>query len=899
MVQQSSVYPAADTLLQSFELYESFKKVCINDGDDPEKIPGYEQFYSIGETLIKDFREIDIYMLNINEVCGILYNIESIEKAFEQLTDEQKAFLKQFWTSLTDKGFAQERFLKLWRRLPAIYTLFHEQLQAKGYTTLGLVYRQLATGNATASHFNTGWNHVAFVGFNAFNKSEEIILKQWQEKGFASFWFDADAYYLNDEKQEAGFFLRRNIYKNGLKNSLPVLDNIRNHNNAIVVSKVKGHNAQAKIISNWLQGFKDAEDIGVSAILLADESLLHPVLQSLPNDETPVNVTLGYPLQQTPVYSFFTLYFNIQSDLGKHRWQYINYTLVEEWLNHPFCDWTQAEKEKLSTKIVNNILVDVPVKALRKKFAVTDLLLLRINAEADIFSRLRQMLQLVQQQTPLQNDALLQGAVMGAWQMLQVAEPLFAQLKPPPSVSLIEQVLKRHLSTISIPFEGEPLQGIQVMGLLESRGLDFKHILVLGAAEGTLPGISAPPTFLPYAVRKAFGLPVPEYQDAIFAYTFYRLLHRSKSINLVYNTLVSDNSTGEPSRFIQQLKFETSIPFVFKEPGSLVQPSVPATISLEKTAEIMKYLWPYRMENGQKAFSPSAINTYLSCRLQFFFKYIAQLKKPDVLSEEIDAATLGSIVHGMMETLYNDVLLHQANWVITKDSIAWMRQYMHQIIEPVFIKVRSKSKANAPQQFNGLVEVIKQVVLQYVEGFLAIDESYTPFTVHYTEVELKQPFAIEIEDKPTKLLLVGNIDRVDEKNGVFRMVDYKTGSDSTEFGGIELLFERDGKKHNKAALQTLIYSWMFQKQFPLHKNFEPALIPLREWNNAKKNASTQLMVNKSIPVKAENINEYLLDVELNVRLLLQEVFDRNVPFDQTTNDKTCEYCDFRTICFGN
>lgn len=899
MVQQSAIFPVADTLLQSFELYEAFKQVSVSDGDDPDKIPGYEQFYPVGETLIKDFREIDAYLLDINEVCSILYNIESIEKAFDQLTEEQKTFLKQFWSSVTDKGFAQERFLKLWRRLPLVYKLFHEQLHAKGYTTLGLAYRQLATGNATAPNFNKGWDHVAFVGFNAFNKSEEMVLKQWQQDNYASFWFDVDAYYLEDEKQEAGFFLRKSIYKNGLENSLPALNSIRNHNNQIVVSKVKGHTAQAKIISNWLQQFKDGESIGTSAILLADESLLHPVLQSLPADDTPVNVTLGYPLQQTAVYSFFSLYFNIQADLAKHRWQNINYTLVDEWLNHPFCDWTETEKEKLSAKIVHNVWVDVPVKALQKKFAVTDLLFLRMNANADIFSRLRQMLQMIQQQEQLQNDALLQGAIMGAWQMLQVAEPLFAQLKPAPSISLVEQVLKRHLSTISIPFEGEPLQGIQVMGLLESRGLDFKHILVLGAAEGTLPGISAPPTFLPYAVRKAFDLPVPEYQDAIFAYTFYRLLHRCKSMHLVYNGLVSDNSTGEPSRFIQQLKFETKIPFVFKEPGSLVKPSAPSAIVIEKTPEITKNLWAYRTGKDQKPFSPSAINNYLTCRLQFFFKYIANLKKPDVLTEEIDAATLGSIVHGMMERLYKDVKNQQGNGFITKDSVAWMRQHMHRVIEPVFIEVRSKHQADAPQKFNGMLEVMKQVVLQYVEGFLAVDEAYTPFTVHHTEIKLEQPFAIEIDGKPVALKLSGNVDRVDEKDGVYRMVDYKTGSDSTEFSSVELLFERNGKKQNKAALQTLIYSWMFQKQFPMHEKFEPALVPLRELNNEKKISSTQLVANKTIVVSAENIREYLLDIESNLRFMLQEVFDNSVPFDQTTDQKACEYCDFHTICYGN
>jgi hypothetical protein len=897
MVQQSALHPVADPLLQSFELYQAYKSICMEDGEDPGKIPDYEQFYPIGDTLIKDFREIDAYLLDIKEVCSILYNIESIEKAFEQLTEEQKGFLKQFWSSITDKGFAQERFLKLWRRLPAIYQLFHQQLQQKGYTTLGMAYRQLAGGNPSTANFNAGWDHVAFVGFNAFNKAEEIVIQRWQEKEYASFWFDTDEYYLNDAKQEAGFFLRKTILKLEIKNQLPALNNIAAHTKPIIVSKVKGHTAQAKIISTWMEQFRNGEEIGTSAILLADESLLQPVLQSLPEDSTAVNVTMGYPLQQTAVYSFFNLYFNIHTDLAKHRWQSLNYTLVEEWLNHPFNDWTEDLKTKLSEKIISQVLVDVPLKALQKKSPVTNLLLLRMNAEADVFSRLRQMLQLVQQQPGLREDALIQGAILGAWQMLQVAEPLFSQLKPTPALYLIEQVLRRHLSSITIPFEGEPLKGIQVMGLLESRGLDFKHILVLGAAEGTLPGISAPPSFLPYAIRKAFGLPVPEYQDSIFAYTFYRLLHRSTSMQLVYNGLVSDNSTGEPSRFIQQLRFETSIPFIFKEPGLMVKPTAPPPISVEKTPEIRKRLSKYLLQEPA-SFSPSQINTYLACRLQYFFKYLANLKKPDQLTEEIDAATLGSIVHGMMEQLYKDVLAKQGNWMINKESIQWMRDRKESIVEEAFRKVRSKNNSDAPLEFNGMLEVMKQVVLQYVDGFLTIDENYAPFTVQDVEVNMLQPFAIELEGKPVRLMMNGKIDRLDQKDGVFRMVDFKTGGDKTGFSGVELLFERDGKKQNKAALQTLIYSWLFQKQFPQHASFEPALIPFREFMNSRESASTQLVINKSIPVTAANIHEYLPEVETSLRKLLQEVFDENVPFDQTTNEKVCEYCDFKGICFG-
>ncbi|MES2645665.1 MAG: PD-(D/E)XK nuclease family protein [Bacteroidota bacterium] len=895
LVAQSAAMPAADSLLQSFELYKAYKTICLEEGEEASGLPDYEQFFPIGETLLKDFSEMDAYLLNVSEVCSVLYNIETIEKAFDQLSEEQKSFLKQFWASVTHKGAAQERFLKLWKRLPAIYQLFHQQLEAIGFTTLGKSYRSLATNKHSPPEFSGGWQHVAFVGFNAFNKAEETFLQQWQSTGFASLWFDADEYYLSDKKQEAGYFLRRNLEKIQLKNELPVLNRIRNHPNTITVKAVQGHTAQAKIIADWLQLFPPGNPIETSAILLADESLILPVLQSLPGNDIPVNVTMGYPLQQTAVFSFFNLYFTIQADLAKNRWLNLHFELVQEWLHHPLCDLPEEFRLGLLQKIVQQVLVRVPLKMLFKKSAITDLVLLKINAEADVFGRLRQMFQIMQQQPALQDDALLQGAIVGAWQVLQTAEPLFEQLKPTPSLNLVVQVLRRHLSTITIPFEGEPLSGIQVMGLLESRGLDFKHILILGAAEGTLPRINAPQTFLPDGVRRAFGLPVPEFQDAIFAYTFYRLLHRCETMQLAYNALVSDNGTGEPSRFIQQLQFETNIPFRFEHPGTVVKPSALPVISIEKTPEIFRFLNKYLLSEKPVSVSPSQVNTYISCRLQYFFKYLASLKKPDTLSEEVDAATLGSIVHEIMEQLYARLKDHQGDWMVTKDSINWMRQQVGLVIEPAFRKVWMNNKPSSPIEFIGLLEVIKQVVEKYVEGFLAIDETHTPFTVESLEVTLPQPFAIQMGNQQKKLLLNGKIDRVDEKDGLYRMVDYKTGGDKTAFHDVESLFERDGKKQNKAALQTLIYSWMFQKQFPQHKRFEPALVPLREIN--KTTGDTRLVMNSmKTAVTADNVNDILLDVEENLRLVLQEIFDPSVPFDQTTNPKICEYCDYKGIC---
>jgi hypothetical protein len=427
--------------------------------------------------------------------------------------------------------------------------------------------------------------------------------------------------------------------------------------------------------------------------------------------------------------------------------------------------------------------------------------------------------------------------------------------------------------------------------LLESRGLDFDHVLVLGAAEGTLPRVNPPQTFIPDAVRRAFAIPVAEFQDAIFAYVFYRLFHRSKTMELVYNALVSDDSTGEPSRFIQQLAFETNISFVPRKPTTALKPGASYSIQVAKEGDVWKRLQSYLFGEQPVPISVSQINTYLSCRLQFFLRYVAKLYVPDELSEEIDAKQFGSLVHKLMELLYISVQKKQNSPLITSESIAWMKNQVPVALEKAFEEVIGAN----PGDSSGLEQVIKEVVKQYALRFLEIDEAYTPFKVEELEVSFLESFAIQAGGTKT-IRLKGIIDRVDEKNGVYRMVDYKTGSDKNDFSAIDQLFDRQSGRQNKAALQTLIYSWMFQNKFPERVNFQPALIPLRALSK-NGNFETRLLSKAGkIFVDATNIQVYLPEIRTHLKTVLEELFNPQVSFDQTEDLAVCQYCDFPGIC---
>jgi hypothetical protein len=326
-----------------------------------------------------------------------------------------------------------------------------------------------------------------------------------------------------------------------------------------------------------------------------------------------------------------------------------------------------------------------------------------------------------------------------------------------------------------------------------------------------------------------------------------------------------------------------------------VKPQGSLPITLAKTPETLSKLNHYLNLSGTSSLSPSAVNSWLHCRLQFYFKYVAKLKVPDQLEEGIDAASFGIIVHKLMELLYEAVRLKQGNGSISADSIAWMRTHLPDWIDTAFRQGWRNDGKEQPVQYTGELLVIKEVVKQYAEAFLDVDEAFVPFTLHEIEVKFAEPFGIEVNGKPERLLLGGYIDRVDEKDGVYRMVDYKTGSDKLDFNTVAELFEREGGKQNKAALQTLMYSWMFTSKYPGRKKFAPALIPIR----TLKGEAGEIFFNEKKGrglLTADVLPGVLDEYKALLKPLVEEIFDGETAFSQTEDIRNCTYCDFKGIC---
>lgn len=903
LVIRSSDYALADPIRQSISLYQAYLNTHKETGNIEPQM-SFEDFYGLSQVLLADMEETDAYCLHAEKIFSLIADYKEIDARFEDLTEEQRTFLKSFWASINLQDSYQQKFAELWRLIPKWYAGLHEILMKDGYATLGLMQRQLAVSGINLP--DNGWEHIAFVGFNAFTGAQERFIRHWYHAGLASLWLDVDTYYLDNPLHEAGYFFRRNFQKLGLSTKIAVGAYIPKSNAqegddafALEVVQVNGQAAQAKLVAEWLKGLPTDLAPGKAAILLADEKLLLPVLQSLPADAPTINITMGYPVAQSPLHSLLNLFFDAQQAVeGKKTSSgFVPWEVAMQWLNHPLNDWPIGEAAKLKEKLIKNGIQWVKIEALIKQGKISKWLFTPFINHQNVFTWLRNLIQEVAQGSVTKDDDLLQGLLSGVYDNLITMEPLYKDIQQGTSISFLKSVIMLPLASVSIPFEAESTAGIQIMGLLESRGLDFEYILLLGAGEGSLPRVAAAKTFIPYNLRKAFGLSTLEHQDAIFAYVFYRLLHRSKQIRAVYNGLVTDNSTGEVSRFIKQLEYESAINIRHSTWQLPVKATASHEITIEKSEKVLNALRKYYAIEKPVAFSPSAMNKYLSCRLQFFFSYLAGIKPPEEMQTEIDAAVFGSAVHGLLQTLYEKWMALHPGEAISAVAIDAMIDWIPNHIDAEINKaLYDKEPTEALAPLKGFEAVVSDVVVHFTKGFLEVDRGHVPFLVHSNEMVFEHKMMAQTVDGKREVTLSGKIDRVDEKYGVVRMVDFKTGGDKIDFDGLDTLWTVHGEKQNKAALQTLLYAMMFNKNHPEFPKFEPALIVLR---SLKKDSSSKVrLYDKSTKteVTADVIHQILPEVETGVTNVIAEIFDKEVPFNQTEDLKVCSYCDYKGIC---
>jgi len=903
LVQEFTELTEVDNLNLIFILYKVFKEL------DKKNEYSFDTFYKLGEIILSDFNEIDNWLIDATQIFQNIKDIKEIDAHFDWLTDEQKEVLKSFWINFSVQNYSNEQkmFIELWNILPEVYAKFTEILLVQGIAYNGLKNRELSKLIDGGELSEKRYKKYFFIGFNALNKGETKLLKHFRKADKAEFFWDTDKYYQDDEKQEAGDFLRKNFEDLYLpKKNLPYNFIKEKQIDLIGVPLDIG---QTKILPQILKKYDIKNNAAETAIVLADEHLLFPTLSSLPEEIDVINVTMGYPFKMTPLFGLIKQFVNLHVISQKSGGSSFYHKNVIDILRHPF---VKDVEEEISTTIIseieaNNIIYVSSKFLISKNSELLKLLFTNITHEnaLDIFlSRVLNILFVMFGKQKDEEGNLIQSLeneyIHRAYVKTKKLREIFRENDIPVSVKLGSELLMQILRTEQIPFEGNAVEGIQIMGVLESRNLDFKNVVIIGMNEGKMPSVSKSPTFISQSMRFAFGMPMIKYQDAVYAYLFYSLIQRAEKVSLIYNSLVNSSNAGELSRFILQIKNETNFKineYQFNQSLSLKEKK---DIVIDKSEDVFKILEDYFVRDGKRnrRFSSSAINSYIDCSLQFYFKYIAGFKEAEAVEEEFSPSAFGSILHKALEDIYEDIRASKQNYIVEKEDIKNIYKKIEEYVENAFRTIYAKKET---YKITGSQIIVKNVIVNYVNTVLKKDEAYTPFEI--TSVEDKNNHSTELEvstkNGKQKVSIFGIIDRVDKKDGIYRVIDYKTGQQKNTFYSIEELFDASKNTRAKHVLQTLIYSMIFKdSKADLYVKIRPSIFYVR--NMKSKNFSDAIFLKqskKSFMVDDELTEKLLPDFRDNLKLLIEQIFNTDLPFSQTENKKNCDYCSFHDLCY--
>ncbi|MGC9344042.1 MAG: PD-(D/E)XK nuclease family protein, partial [Bacteroidales bacterium] len=641
----------ADPLEISFEAYSSFKKITGSN-------ESYDEFYPWGEMMISDFDDIDKYLVDPSQLFRNVSDLKDIDLIFDFLDEEQIKLIRRFW-KLFDEGKLSEHkesFLQIWKVLHPIYLELRKNLLKNDLGYEGMIYRNLAEEKITDPTFSFHWERIFICGFNALSRSEEKIFSHLRDTELGKFFWDYDNTYINDKAHEAGRFLQRNIRSFPQDEEFDNRIKLKQTPKKVSLLSLPSDVLQAKELKNLVID-KTSQDFNETAVILGDESLLPSVLTSLPEEVEHLNITMGYPVSQTPVYSFIEAILKLQQNLQRHKKSDKYYFRdVLSVLNHQYIKSFHAEKtDELTARIhkENKIYLD---KSDFEQDTLLQLLFSRQDGVGSMVDYLLQVFNLVSNAFPADASSarLEKEYIFLISTKLNKLKNLFEDITGELSIDSFIRLFRKVLSDFRIPFEGEPLQGLQVMGILESRLLDFRNVIFLSMNEGVMPASSAGFSYIPSNLRFAFGMPVKEDKDAIYAYYFYRLLNRADGITIMYNNQAEGLKTGEPSRYIHQIEYLSNWKLQKKTRAFRVNDKEPVKISIKKTPEVMKVLERFTADKNEKYLSPSALTTFMDCSLRFYFSYVAGIKEEDEATEEIDASGFGSLYHKTLELIYSN-----------------------------------------------------------------------------------------------------------------------------------------------------------------------------------------------------------------------------------------------------
>ncbi|HLG02397.1 MAG TPA: PD-(D/E)XK nuclease family protein [Bacteroidia bacterium] len=875
-----------DLAEQLFIFYSVYKNA------EGAKAEPFDLFCKWAPTLLADFSEADNCLADTEKLFGNLRDIRVIENwslGQDQLTDFQK------------------QYLHFWERIGIWYRDYKKALsdERKGYA--GLAYRAVAEKITTPGTVFR-WKKIVFAGFNALSPSEEKIISVLQESGRADVLWDADRYYMDQPAQEAGRFLRQWKKKYFQPAAGPKIafdhieDRISTETKKVSVTGVARLVSQAKAAAHFLETFDPAEMHSTStAVVLADEMLLLPLLHALPDRAETVNITMGFPLRNTPVaelvISLFRLHenaqrFSIHSRQGELKYYHSDLIRL---LCHPYVrrlltgsgipEKLESEISRLNIIFATQSKLQTLLKGDGGALGMFAEMLVPWTDTPTALNRLQRIIEILRSvftagttgKFNIETEYLFQlNIIVKRAQTLHQKWPVATDLKS------LRALITQQLISTSLPFYGEPVAGLQIMGLLETRTLDFENVILLGANENILPGARTQPTFIIYELRKAFRLPVWSDRDATAAYNFYRLLQRAKNFHILYNTDQEAFGNREKSRFITQLLHElparnknaTVTEAVF-DPGIPLASAPPPPIKIPKDTIVLQKM----DELAAKGISPSLLNSYRACGLQFYFHYVAGLREPEEVEESIGADKLGTIIHRALEALFKPL----TGQPLTEALLAQAKKKVEITCEEMFAKHYSLEESSTGKNL-----LAKKIALRYLENYFGIEMNeikQNRFTVSEVEAKLEHTVVLPAGKS---IHFAGTADRIDQLNSMVRLIDYKTGK--TEPKELKIKEWKEIKENPAIgkSFQLLMYAWLYSRMKKSSVPVQSGIISFRHLANGLMNVKTpagEIL----LPEVLDTFEEALLE-------LLEELFDSSRDFVQTEELETCRICAFNGIC---
>jgi len=842
-----------DNLSLIFHLYKSYKSQF------PEE--SFDQFFYWGEMMLRDFNDISLQCINSDKLFASMRNLGEIDEMFGFTENEQEE-IKRLWSkfSMKEPGVIETSFFKTWHKLPMVYNHFLDYAGKNKIVWEGKAYHEIISGLKNGT-IQINREFVYFCGFYHITKIHQELAEELKRHVTVEFLYDADEYYVKDDAHEAGEVFRNLLVSRKFDF---ITANLKSLKRKITITGCPMREMQAKTAGLVLKEIYNPAEGSRVAVVLPDEKMLLPVLNSLPDQIDIFNVTMGFPVNYSLTGDFIASLCDLHQGCQGNPLRFFSPNLIKL-LNHPVLPPNlRLEARQLIKKInIRQILWvqegDLPARLgeflmIRQGNSITDYVLNILSVLADksvVVSELEKSIAAFVNKSLAAYKSLLH---LVSNEMSTVTE---------------WKIILKIISWLRIPFSGEPIAGLQIMGLLETRSLDFDKVVILCANEGTLPSSSFQQSFIPYIIRRGFGMSLPADRDSVTAYHFYRLLQRASDIHIFYDTEGSDFSEGEMSRFILQLLYEVSsktdnnTEIVHKIVTARLAETDEQPIVISKTSGMLAE-FREKLRVSKQGLSASALSSYINCKLQFYFRYIAHIRELDEISEIPGPDVFGKLLHEAIKNLYDG----QAG--MSESSFNDIERGM----EPAVSQAEKKIYNDSQETKSGFYMLNHQIILKLIKKVLQLDKQRVPFEILGLEVEVKANLR-------TGFPVSGIIDRIQKKSGIIEILDYKTGQAETT-SDMKKLFS-DPKY--KASFQLFFYNLLVKTKDPVAQT-KAGLYMMRE-----------LQEGIAFLNEGEALSQQIADeFEQNLNLLIEEIFNVELPFTQTEDRKRCEYCPYKDIC---